>query len=144
MSQWNTLVSAQVLSFLCGCVVAMTAAGNRWWMTAGTLLLCTLGATTVGSFAAYPVMASVVVIVCVRVRRPGYHELRAISDATYEFYLVHGPIYLGLARYAGFSLATNACIGTLLAVVATVILKGLSAAFVARVALSRTVTFCAS
>jgi hypothetical protein len=41
-----------------------------------------------------------------------------LSRGTYEFFLVHGPIYLGLASFAKLALPANAVVGTVLAAAA--------------------------
>jgi peptidoglycan/LPS O-acetylase OafA/YrhL len=49
-------------------------------------------------------------------------RLVAISRATYPFYLLHGPIYLGLAQLWGLGFWSNLAFGTMLTVAATMLM----------------------
>jgi peptidoglycan/LPS O-acetylase OafA/YrhL len=48
------------------------------------------------------------------------------SRLNYEFYLVHGPIYLGLARFFNLGLYQNLVIGTSLAIMGACLLRLIS------------------
>lgn len=48
------------------------------------------------------------------------------SDRTYEFFLVHGTVYLGLARIANVGITMNAIAGTLIGIMAAAVLAALT------------------
>jgi peptidoglycan/LPS O-acetylase OafA/YrhL len=104
------------LSFLVGVTVALAP---KRGIAEGVLGLACLAATaTVDVRFAYPLGATVGLLAA---RLPlGYssNRLAAISRGTYEFYLVHGPIFLGLAHFAQVPWLANLAVGTVLATAA--------------------------
>jgi peptidoglycan/LPS O-acetylase OafA/YrhL len=49
--------------------------------------------------------------------------LAEVSRGTYEFYLVHGPVYLGFTKVLGFGLIGNIWIATPVAVLMSYLLR---------------------
>jgi hypothetical protein len=70
-------------------------------------------------------------LLCFTWTSPSPGILILLSESTYEFFLVHGPIYLGLAKYAHLSFISDLFWGTLLAICATMILRVASSLFFA-------------
>src|SRR5262249_58454795 len=55
--------------------------------------------------------------------RKGPRALAQAAEATYEFFLVHGPVYLALARLAHLNVAANLALGTACSAVAAWVLR---------------------
>jgi hypothetical protein len=105
-----------VLSFLTGAIMASV----RKSMLASACMPLAYGGAVwlMGDPFAYPLAGAVALLIggALVGRSPG--KLASISRATYEFFLVHGPIYLFLAKMLRFSCPVNAVIGTALSVAA--------------------------
>lgn len=122
--QWDPLVACHVLSFLVGC-----ALGKGRLPTVALIAAVSLAGIGLGNlFFAYPLAAMAVLSLCIASSEASPSWLARASELTYEFFLVHGPIYLGLARYAHLGLPANLVLGTLLAIAATIVLHGASSA----------------
>jgi peptidoglycan/LPS O-acetylase OafA/YrhL len=106
-----------LLAFLAGGVIACVS-----WT--GTALYVLTAATWVSSILvnedfAYPLLAILALAAGSVPLGMSSPRLTRVSRATYEFFLVHGTIYLVLARYAGLPFLANLLLGTGLAVLAT-------------------------
>jgi hypothetical protein len=110
-----------VLSFLTGAVVAGSSRPGR---TAAAMGLACLAA----SFAlrpgfAFPLAGLVALLLARAVPGESPRALASASQATYEFFLVHGPVYLGLARVAGLPWTANLVVGTAVSVLGAWLLR---------------------
>jgi peptidoglycan/LPS O-acetylase OafA/YrhL len=106
-----------LVSFLAGAVLA-TASRTRG--TAIGMALAGLAATLVvrGEFA-YPTAGVLALLAARGIPGGSPRALAATSQATYEFFLVHGPIYLAISRVERSSWLGTLVVGTALAVVAS-------------------------
>jgi len=105
-----------VMTFLaCGVIAAGV---RRWdWIVLG--LLAGVALTPSGRMLVYPLIG--VACVMISARAPAAVSpawLASLSERTFEFFLVHGTVYLGLARVGQLSLLQNAVVGTLAGVLA--------------------------
>jgi peptidoglycan/LPS O-acetylase OafA/YrhL len=123
---WDPLVACHVLSFVAGC-----ALGKGRLPTVALIAAFSLAGVGLGNcFFAYPLAAMAILALCIASSAASPSWLARASELTYEFFLVHGPIYLGLARYAHLGLPANLVLGTLLAIAAAIVLRGASFAAV--------------
>jgi peptidoglycan/LPS O-acetylase OafA/YrhL len=126
------LISAHVLSFLVGCSLSNFGTLKQAWKTELVIVIIgTLGIVFLDTHFAYPLAALGVLLLCSASTSPSPGILILLSELTYEFFLVHGPIYLGLAKYAHLSFISDLFWGTLLAICATMILSVASSLFLA-------------
>jgi hypothetical protein len=113
-----------ILSFLAGCCLAKCGGWKqRLPMAAMVVGLGAAGFGWVDACFAYPLAAIVVLLVCNITTALSPAWLSSASESTYEYFLVHGPIYLCLAKYAHFNVFANALVGTPLAILATILLR---------------------
>jgi peptidoglycan/LPS O-acetylase OafA/YrhL len=108
--------AGHVLAFLSG----MFVASHRSPLARGGLPVLALVLTGVtGQLPLLcPVVGSVAVLLAGLPRGRSPAPVATLSRGTYEFFLVHGPIYLGLASFAKLALPANAVVGTVLAAAA--------------------------
>jgi hypothetical protein len=120
---WNPLISSHLISFLCGCLLAeKSGSASRRWVAIGISLGCIAAIFILNLQYAYPLIATSLILLCASSSSVSSHWLGVASNATYEFFLVHGPIYLGLALYAHWGLFANMIFGTTIAIFATIVL----------------------
>jgi peptidoglycan/LPS O-acetylase OafA/YrhL len=125
----DALVAAHVLSFLAGCSLAKCGVWKRLWPMGMLIVVgCALGIGSLNACFAYPCAATIVVLLCNTWFATSPARLARWSESTYEFFLVHGPIYLGLAKYAHLGIFANAVFGTSLAIIATILLRAAASA----------------
>jgi peptidoglycan/LPS O-acetylase OafA/YrhL len=105
-----------VLAFLAGATVAVLAGPGR---VTGWLAAAALVAAAVRPGLPYPLAATTAVVLGGLARGRSPRALAQAGRASYEFFLVHGPIYLGLAKLAGIGLPGVATLGTAAAIAAT-------------------------
>jgi peptidoglycan/LPS O-acetylase OafA/YrhL len=118
------LVAGHVLSFLAGCALSKCITWTQR-LRIGVLAaaICAAGLAFVGTCFAYPIAATVVLLLCNAPSATSPAWLTPLSETCYEFFLVHGPIYLGLAKFAHFGIVANLAIGTSLAIIAAILLR---------------------
>jgi peptidoglycan/LPS O-acetylase OafA/YrhL len=128
-----------VLAFLAGGIVAV--APKMWHGALGITGVCLMATATSGTVFAYP-LAGVVALMMGALLGGRRSRLMAPASRTaggllFEFFLVHGPIYLGLSQVVGLNFFGNLFLGTPTAIVAAWALRRLSRAVgsVAQVAL---------
>jgi len=100
-----------VLAFMAGGVVAMTP--KIWNGALGVAGVCLMATATGRSAFAYPLAGSVAIMVGTPFAGEKSRVLALASECTYEFFLVHGPIYLGLSRVMGLDFFGNLISGRL-------------------------------
>jgi hypothetical protein len=110
-----------LLSFQAGVILAMCGARK---LLAGFALASVLGTALVfwPEFAS-PLAAVVALLIGTLPLGRSSRPFALVSQATYEFFLVHGPIYLGLALLLRLDLAENLVVGTLAGIAATWVLR---------------------
>jgi hypothetical protein len=116
MSREDPKFAGCVLAFLSGGIIALMP---RMWpgacLVAGVCLVASANAWTV---FAYPLAGVAALMVGTLLSGKEPRIIALASGIVYEFFLTHGPIYLGLSRIAGFDFRENLILGTLLAVMA--------------------------
>lgn len=108
-------LTRHVLSFLAGITVAVLS--RPVWTALGLAVVG--GAVAVRPEFAYPLAGTAALILGGSIRGRSPRAVARAGRASYEFFLVHGPVYLGLARLVGSSLLGIATIGTAAAIAAT-------------------------
>jgi peptidoglycan/LPS O-acetylase OafA/YrhL len=128
LSFWDkSLLPAHLLSFLAGCALSKTDDWKRRMAVASIIVLfCGLGIGARNVRLAYPLAATAALLPCSAWLASSPYWLSRTSECTYEFFLVHGPIYLGLAKFAGFGIFANLWIGTFAAILAAILLRATS------------------
>jgi peptidoglycan/LPS O-acetylase OafA/YrhL len=113
--------ACHVLSFASGALLARAA---RPALTACALItLFCLATPAFHPYFAYPVAGTAAVMVGSLSPRKSPRALAQAAEATYEFFLVHGPVYLALARLAHLNVAANLALGTACSAVAAWVLR---------------------
>jgi peptidoglycan/LPS O-acetylase OafA/YrhL len=120
---WDPLVSAHLISFLGGCLLSEKTDAARRWAALGISTVCLVAIFFLNILYAYPMISTCLVLFAASFTTMSSRLISVMSNATYEFFLVHGPIYLGLAMYAGLGLFANLIAGTILAVLAAALLR---------------------
>lgn len=119
---WNALVSSHMISFLCGCLLAETPHTSQRGAAISISLGCIVAIFLLNLQFAYPLIVVWLILICASIPSISSPRVSVVSNATYEFFLVHGPIYLGLAVYARLGFFANLIVGTVIAILATVVL----------------------
>jgi peptidoglycan/LPS O-acetylase OafA/YrhL len=122
-------LAAHGLAFLLGMWLARSTYPRL--LACGFALLCALGWGIESEWLAYP--AAGILALAGSLSLPGASPgwVAAASLLTYEFYLVHGPIYLALRVRWGLGVLGVATIGTVLGLVATWLVHRVSRAILA-------------
>jgi hypothetical protein len=122
-------VAGHVLSFLAGCLLSKCGEWKQQFVVGSLIaVVCAAGIAVLNAHFAYPFAAMIALLLCSGWLAPSPSWLTRLSESTYEFFLVHGPIYLGLAKYAHLGIVANLAFGTLLAIVAAFVLRSASRA----------------
>jgi peptidoglycan/LPS O-acetylase OafA/YrhL len=113
----------QIAPFLVGCIIKVTqpALGTVlafvailvWWLSGAALLV---QAGVVG------LLALLLGTTGLPRDLPGDNLWKYLSDRTYCFYLIHGPVYLGVASFLDKRVFIVATLGTAFSAVATILL----------------------
>jgi peptidoglycan/LPS O-acetylase OafA/YrhL len=112
---------AHVLSFVCGIILARAARPHPLgW---GLVVIFGLAAGLVHPAFAYPAAASLSVLAGDHSRAISPPAVAAMAEATYEFFLVHGPIYLALSRFGHLGVFANLIFGSVCSVAAADLLR---------------------
>ncbi len=112
--------ATHVISFLlCGLVAAQATART----TAVAIFVAAIMSVVQSSAWLYPLVSLTCLAVAVRATSQSPSWLAAASEGTYEFFLVHGVVYLALAHSLHVPLAANVVLGTLLAAIAAYCLR---------------------
>jgi hypothetical protein len=105
-----------ILAFLAGCAVGLSSSPRRDGL--GLILACVLAIATGHPEFSFPLRGIVALLVGMSLAGRPIGWLRSTREFCYEFYLVHGAVYLGLAVVFRFHPVANLLIGTPLAVLA--------------------------
>lgn len=108
-------------AYFVGCVAATLPASRFSW--GGLALVC--GALEYVGFqgACYAVRGAGALLIASEFQTSSSGFLRWIRGISYEFFLVHGPILLGLSRVFRFPFVANLTLGTTAAVLLALLLK---------------------
>lgn len=117
---WNPFYGEHLLSFLVGCVLSYLPHRQLALAASVAMSLVFVAAITAGfPFFVSPLGVILVLWVCQLPLGNSSPGLLLASEASYEFFLVHGPIYLVCARFLGMGLLLTLVCGTALALAAT-------------------------
>jgi peptidoglycan/LPS O-acetylase OafA/YrhL len=131
---WFPRVGGHLLAFTGGAMLGCLATnGTRLVVAAVMVGALAIGMSTTGRPVLwYPIIALALIAPLSIVVGEQSPKLAMISDATYEFYLVNTPLYLLLARFGEQGFWTTLIVGTALSIVATILLRGISAPLIRR------------
>ncbi len=120
---WDRLFSAHVLSFLSGCVLAtVQRSASRNYAVIFVVAALASGVITSHRCYGYPLVATLTLLACTAFKAPSPRWLALASERSYEFFLVHGPIYLGFAVYFHLGPCALLFFGTPVATIAAMLL----------------------
>jgi hypothetical protein len=114
-----------VLAFLAGCVVAI--APRRRICALAIAVFCSVVSVVGHQIYLYPLTGTLALIAGIQFVGPPLPWLRWTKGLAYEFYLVHGPIYLGLAVVTKVAPIVNLVLGSALAVLGAMAVSRFSA-----------------
>jgi peptidoglycan/LPS O-acetylase OafA/YrhL len=121
---WNPFLAQHLLSFLAGTILAVT---RRKCVSGGGLALITFVATaTAGGGFVYPLAGTIALFAGGLVPGASPRVLAAASTLTYEFFLIHGPVYLLLGTIVGCGFLETITVGTLIAAPGSLLLHRIS------------------
>jgi hypothetical protein len=103
-----------VLAFVAGCAVAI--APRRLMCALGIGVFCSVISLVGHQIYLYPLTGTLALIAGTQLVGPPLRWLRWTKGLAYEFYLVHGPVYLGLAVVTKVTPIVNLVLGRALAV----------------------------
>ncbi|MFO0946598.1 MAG: acyltransferase [Planctomycetota bacterium] len=130
----TSLFAAHIVSFLIGAALSLFWRERSFAVVASSVAVaCLLGALYPPmSHLVYSSSATIALCLCRIPMGNSSHWLTLTSERTYEFFLVHGPVYLILRKALHVSRAVNLTFGTVVAVLAAIVLERVSRPLVHR------------
>lgn len=130
----SILLGGHLLSFLVGCGFSLYWRHRGFAILASILFVaCLLASRQPASTEfAYPAVAILTLCFCRCPMGESGASLTLASERTYEFYLVHGPVYVGLRLMFHAPFLVNITLGTVLATTAAILLEIIARPLVAR------------
>lgn len=124
-SNIQSVFSSCVLSFLVGTCLGIY--GKSWILAAILVVLFSILGTFVNYSYFYPCAGCMGILITNAAPQCHMAIIGKWGDSTYEFFLLHGPIYLACHRIFGWSFGNILVFGTIIAILSTWLLKKSSA-----------------